>query len=203
MDGLLDPRVWQALIAGGVVALGWLVNGWRVRADARRERRERTRDAHKALYAEIRDVCASYWSEGEAERDAGAVLARMEAEPDFLPFVPREVHGRVFEALLPQIDVLPRQTIDAVVAFYALTASVRGMAEDMRGERFAAMAQGRRIAMFADYVALRRRAFDYGQHTLRLIAAYADGGAAAADRALARLSRPGADRSGPAGRDRA
>ncbi|MBM2577288.1 hypothetical protein JQC91_13345 [Jannaschia sp. Os4] len=199
MTDALDPRLWQALIAGGVVALGWLVNGWRVRTDARRMRAERLRDAHKALFAEIRDVCAAYWKEGEADAFASAIVARMRAEPDFVPFVPREVHGRVFEAMLPQIDVLPRQTIDAIVAFYALVASIQGLAEDMRGAGFATMGQGRRIAMIEDYVALRRRAFTYGKRTLKLISAYADGGAPAAERLLARFSRPDADRSSPEG----
>jgi hypothetical protein len=203
----LDARIWQAAIAGGVVALGWLVNGWRGRRDAARLRRERLRDAHKALYAEIRYTCAAYWGEGEAEAHGRRLVERMRADGGFIPFVPREDNDRVFESMLGQIDILPRQTIDAVVAFYAVLRAIAALAEDMRGARFAGLEADRRIAVYEDYLAMRRRAFDYGQHALSLIEAYASGGRAAAERALADLGRPGlsspvAAPPGPADRDR-
>ena len=203
MDGALDPRIWQALIAGGVVALGWIVNGWRERKDARRQRAARLRDAHKALFAEIRDACAAYWKEGRAEAYAAAMIARMEAEPDFVPFIPREVHDHVFQAMLPQIDVLPRQTIDDIVSFYAAIRSIQALAEDMRGARFAALEPERRLAIYGDYVAMRRRAFLYGQRTLRLIAVYAEKGPEAADRQRVEFSSPAAALPSQEGRDRA
>jgi hypothetical protein len=186
----LDARVWQAFIAGAVVALGWLVNGWQNRRDAARLRRERLRDAHKALYAEIRYACATFWGEGEAEADGRRLIARMRGEPGFVPFVPREADDRVYDAMLPQIDVLPRQTIDAIVAFYAVLRAIGALAEDMRGARFAQLDPERRIAIYADYLAMRRRAFDYGQHALALIEAYASGGREGAERTLARLNAP-------------
>ncbi len=194
----IDARIWQALIAGTVVALGWLVNGWRMRNDARQLRRERTRDAHKALFAEIRTVCAAYWNEGEAEVDRNRLVARMEAEPDFVPFIPREVHDRVFETMLPEIDLLPRQTIDVIVSFYVLVRSIETLSDDMRDESFAALSADRRIAIFRDWHAMRARAFDNGQLALRLIETYAENGAEAADALLARsmrLSSRVADRS--------
>ncbi|UWQ20656.1 hypothetical protein [Jannaschia sp. W003] len=193
----LDARIAQALIAGAVVAAGWLVNGWRNRADARRLRAERLRDAHKALFAEIRDVCAAYWLEGRAEEHAAGLVARMEADPAFVPFVPREVHGPIYAAMIPQIDILPRQTIDWIVAFYALLRSVEAMAEDMRGERFATLEPDRRIAIYRDYIAMRIRAFGYGQRALKLIEAYARGGPEAAERVLAKVSSPVRGRSDP------
>ena len=204
----IDARIWQAVIAGGVVAVGWVVNGWLRRRDAARRRAERLRDAHKALFAEIRDVCAAYWKEGQAEAQAAEVLARMRAEPDFVPFVPRESHDRVFDAMLPQIDVLPRQTIDAIVAFYALVRAIGMLAEDMRGERFPKLEPDRRIAVIEDFFMTRARAFDYGQQALRLIDAFSRKGPDGAQRLLARLqsgavSTPGGDRSSPAGSDRA
>jgi hypothetical protein len=197
----IDSRIWQALIAGGVVALGWLVNGARERADARRLREERLRDAHKALFAEIRDVCASLWSEGRGEAEAEALVARMRADPDFVPFIPRETHGLVFEAMLHEIDVLPRQTIDAIVAFYSLVRSIGALAEDMRGARYARLDPERRIAILEDYGEMRRRAFAYGQGALTLIAAYSEGGATAAEAEAVRLNSPDEARSGPARRE--
>ncbi|KIT16086.1 hypothetical protein [Jannaschia aquimarina] len=204
----LDPRIWQAVIAGTVVALGWVFNGWRTRRAERELRAEKLRDAHKAIYAEIRNVCATYWLEGEAEAHAAALIERMEAEPDFVPFIPAERHDRVYETILPQIDVLPRQTIDAIVAFYALIETIQWLSEDMRGERYSASGPKRRLAVYRDYIAMRARAFDYGQYVLRLILAFSEGGPAEADRVQAEfgsrpVSSPAEDRSSPAGSDTA
>ena len=196
MEGVLDPRIWQALIAGGVVALGWLVNGWRVRQDAGRLRAERTRDAHKALFAEIREVCAAYWLDGAAEARADALMERMAREPGFVPFVARERRGRIYEAMLGEVDLLPRQTIDTVVAFYATVGAVEALAEDMRGDRYPTLAPERRLAIYRDWIAMRARALSYGQAALRIIDAYATGGAAAAER----LAPPSGARAVPGGR---
>ena len=201
MEGVLDPRIWQALIAGGVVALGWIVNGWRVRQDARRLRAERTRDAHKALFAEIREVCAAYWLEGEADARAAALIERMAREPDFVPFVARERRGRIYEAMLGEIDLLPRQTIDTVVAFYATVGAVEAMAEDMRADRYAALDPDRRLAIYRDWIGMRSRALSYGQSALRVIDAYAQGGAAAAERLAPPSGLRALPRRGAAPRD--
>ncbi|MGB3407841.1 MAG: hypothetical protein WBA67_10135 [Jannaschia sp.] len=194
----IDARIWQALIAGGVVALGWLVNGWSQRRDARRLRQERLRDAHKALFAEIRDVCAAYWNEGEAEGHAAALLDRMTQEPDFVPFIPRERHGLIYETMIGQIDVLPRQTIDWIVSFYALIRSIEALAEDMRGERFPTLEPKRRRMMYSDYIKMRQRAFGFGQHALRLIDAYSTDGVPGAEAILSGLNSPEAGRFSPA-----
>ena len=185
----LDPRVWQALIAGGVVAAGWLVNGWQNRREAARLRAERLRDAHKALFAEIRNACAEYWGEGEAERQSEMLLARMEAEPDFVPFIPREAHDLVFGSILPRADVLPRQTIDPIVAFYALVRSIAALGEDMRGDRFRRLEPDRRQAIYRHYIQMRTRALTYGQNAMRLIEAYSDGGPDEADRVKRRMEQ--------------
>lgn len=199
--GPVDPGIRQALIAGGVVALGWWVNGAAARAEARRLRAERLRDMHKALFAEIRDVCAAYWLEGRADDHAARIVARMEADPAFVPFIPREAHGLIFREMIPQIDVLPRQTIDWIVSFYAVVRSIEALADDMRGARFPTLEQARRIAVYRDYIGMRRRAFDLGQTALKLVALYAEpGGPAKVDRLAARISSPEPDRSGPASR---
>ena len=183
----IDTRIWQAVIAGGVVALGWLVAGWQTRREAARLRAEALRDAHKALFAEIRNACADFWADGEADAHAASVMARMEADPGLVPFVPREVHDRVYGELLPRIDVLPRQTIDGIVAFYALVASIAALVEDMRGDRFPTLETERRIAIYRTYVGMRQRAFSVGQNAMKLIDAYSRGGPAEAERMMRRL----------------
>ncbi|SFI48727.1 hypothetical protein SAMN04488095_1020 [Jannaschia pohangensis] len=198
----LEDRLWQALIAGGVIATGWLATAVFGEIERATRKAERTRDFHKALYAEVLNTLEAIWGKGEAEAQGQALLERMEEEPDFVPFIPREHHDRVFVAQLDDIDVLPRQTIDAVVAYYSQVAAIAALVEDMRGDRFQHLSQPRRIAMVADYLDLRRRTFVMGKSVLRLIHAYAEGGPAKAEALAKTLSSPGADPSGPAYRDK-
>ncbi len=194
----LDERLWQALIAGVVIATGWLATAMFAEVERATRKAEATRDAHKALFAEIRDVCATYWSEGRAAQEATVLRERMLSEEGFVPFIPRESHGRIYGAMLGGIDVLPRQTIDSVVAFYSLVASIEALAEDMRGERYAGLEAARRVAIYDDWTAMRDRAFDYGQHALQLIEAYSEGGREAAEARARTLSSRGGGRSVPA-----
>ncbi|MGR3467629.1 MAG: hypothetical protein ACU0CI_07085 [Shimia sp.] len=192
---IVPTGIWQARIAGTVVALGWMVNGHRVRREARRLRDERLRDAHKALFAEIRTTLAQF---AEAGPDVtNALLARMRENDGFVPLIPRERHDRIYSALIAAIDVLPRATIDQIVAYYATIEVLREMAEDIRSEAFGRLEQPRRIAIISDFFATRRRAFSRGELALAVVKAYAEGGADAAEAAAGRLSSPVAGRSAP------
>ena len=174
----IDVRLLQALIAGGVVALGWIVTGWRNRAEARSLKAERLRDAHKALFAEIRTTLALFAEGGPDVTEV--VIKRMEGDPKFVPFIPKESHDQIYQAMIGQIDVLPRATIDEIVAYYSVINSLSALADDMRGEGFKNMEQPRRILLYQDYAATRTRAFRLGELALAVIAAYADGGTEAA-----------------------
>jgi len=198
----LEDRLWQALIAGGVIATGWLATAVFGEIERVSRKAERTRDFHKALYAEVLNTLEAFWGKGEAEAQGQDLLDRMAEDATFVPFIPREQHDRVFTAQLEEIDVLPRQTIDAVVAYYSQIASIAALVEDMRGDRFQKLDQPRRIAMVADYLDLRRRAFYMGKNVLRLVNAYAEGGPAKADAFAKTLNTPDVDQSGPAYRDR-
>jgi hypothetical protein len=188
----LDGRIWQAVVAGGFVALGWIVNGWQERRAQARSKAEKLRDYHKALFAEIRNAVDVFFADGESERDAQTILQRMEQDDDFVPFLPKENLDRVYLALMPEIEVLPRQTIDAIVAFYAQVASIEAFAADMRGTAFRTLPQARRILMYRDYIAMRNRAYLIGMFSLRLIDAYSRNGKAAAERVAVTLSNPDA-----------
>ena len=131
----LDERVWQALIAGLVIVAGWLSTAIFGQIDRTRARAERLRDVHKALFAEIRFALSAIDGDGEGVRWGAELLRRMEADEGFVPFVPRERHDQIFDSVIGQIDVLPRQTIDPIVAYYGQIKAVSQMAEDMRGER--------------------------------------------------------------------
>ena len=193
----LDTRIWQAVVAGVVVAVGWLVNGWQNRRERRAERAERLRDAHRAVYAEISAYLANLVSAEALGAHREATVARMRSDPAFVPFVPRARADRVFEALVGSIHILPRVTIDPIVTYYSHVDAIGALTDDMRGPEFAALAPDRRIAIFEDYMAMKALALDYGRHALRLIEVYADKGKAGAEAEARRLSSSAA---GPSGR---
>lgn len=180
----LDERVQQAMIAGLVIAVGWLTTAIFAELAKARRRAERLRDYHKAIYAEIGNTLESLWDADETESYVAELIDRMQRDESYVPFIPREQHDHVYDAVITELDVLPRQSIDAIVAYYSLIKSVSALAEDMRGETFKKLATDRRVAMYSDYVGMRKQAFLFGKHALRLIKAYSDGGVAAAERVI-------------------
>jgi hypothetical protein len=195
--GGIDARIWQAVVAGAFLALGWWVNGWQNRREAAAAKRERLRDVHRALFAEIGATLANLESEAALEAHRDAVLARMCRDPEFVPFVPKEHGATVFRAIVGDIHVLPRVTIDPIVAYYSQLSAIETLVEDMRSPGFRRLAQERRQAVFADYIEMKRQAFAFGNHALRLIDLYARAGKAAAEAARADISNSAA---GPSGR---
>lgn len=193
----LAVPIWQALIAGLVIAAGWLTTAIFTELGKARAKAERLRDYHKALYAEIGNALATLWDEGQSESHGARTLAAMRGDPDYVPFVPREHNDHIFDAIIGEIDVLPRQTIDAVVSYYSLIKGISALADDMRGQGFRALPQARRILVYSDYLEMRKQAFATGQYALKLILAYADGGADAAERAKRAFSSPDGAPSGP------
>ncbi|TDL81313.1 hypothetical protein E2L08_06485 [Palleronia sediminis] len=176
---LSDPRLWQAVIAGAFVAAGWIVNGAQNRRAADRLRRERLRDVHRALYAEIKHNLANLDSAAALTEFATPVLQRI-VEDDFVPFVPRERNDAVFRTVLPEIHVLPRVTIDPVIRYYSQLAAHDALVEDMRGDSFKVMEAERRAAIYADLIAIKIALVSYGEEATDVIAAYAEGGKPAA-----------------------
>ena len=180
----LETGIQQAMIAGLVIAVGWLTSAIFAELAKARTRAERLRDYHKAIYAEIGNTLESLWDVNETQRYVDGIIDRMEKDLSYVPFIPREQHDHVYDAVIAEIDVLPRQTIDAIVAYYSLIKSVSALAEDMRGQTFRTLATDRRVAMYSDYVGMRKQAFVFGKYALRLIKAYSDGGIAAAERVI-------------------
>ena len=183
----LDPRIWQAVVAGGFLALGWVVNGSRERRAARSLRAERLRDLHRALFAEIGVQVTNLGSEARIRADADALLDRMEAEEGFVPFIPRERGDTVFRSALEDLSILPRVTIDPIVAYYAQLAALAALTEDMRGAAFGRLAPDRRRAIYLDYVEMKVQAFRFGRIATHLIYVYAQDGKDVAEKKAAAL----------------
>lgn len=191
----VDARIWQALIAALVVMSGWLVNGWRNRRSERRLRRARVRDVQKALYAEIR----AYLTVLERDRldIYGANLARRIVEggdgaAKFVPFIPTERNTIVFEAIVAEIHVLPRATIDPVVLYYSQLEAISALIGDLRSPAYAEMGAKRRAQMYLDYISLKQEALALGHDALEAIEMYdvfGEGGVSAWEEYVAREER--------------
>lgn len=174
--GALAPQIWQAIIAGTIVAVGWIVNGAGNRRAARRRRNERLRDVHRALFAEIRAVRTALEGPQSLADHGAAILGMMKADSKFIPFIPREENSQIFGSIINEIHILPRTSIDAVVTFYGQIQVIDALAEDMRGQAFKALPQTRRRAIYADYVELKTRAYILADHAMAVIEAFAIGG---------------------------
>ena len=206
----LDPRIWQAIIAGGFVAVGWIYNGKRNRRDARAFRREQRRDLHRAIFAEIATNLSNLRSADELYARASEVVETMEADESYIPFIPRPARDRIFRQFEGSIHILPRVTIDRIVRYYYLLDRIDAFVEDMRGEAFRALSVERRKNIVSDYFEMQVTALFFGRLANSLIATFEEKGAEAAqeverkmlaedaarrDAALV-LNTPDADRSG-------
>ncbi|WP_208347288.1 hypothetical protein [Pseudaestuariivita rosea] len=180
LDPYVDPRVQQAFVAGAFVAIGWIVNGRQNRRARVRQREERLRDVHRALYAEIASYLENLQSEEALLDYRDQMLEHMQENPDFIPLIPTEHNDTIFRTILPEIHILPRTSIDPVVAYYNQLFAIESFIQDMRGEGFQDLEPERRAAMYSDYIAMKTQALADGRYALKMIDAFAKGGREAA-----------------------
>ncbi|WP_299730060.1 hypothetical protein [uncultured Tateyamaria sp.] len=181
----IDPRVWQAVLAGLFVAIGWLVNGAQNRREATRLRREQRDDVQRALVAEIK-----HYLEVLETEDVDAAWAEMQPRiaHGYVPFLPSEANDMVFQSVLGNIHILPKTVIDPVVKYYSQLKAIEMQIKDSRLPAFVegtdADSRARREAVYEEYLGMKVRARKFA------LAALAKMGADP------RLSSPDAARSG-------
>lgn len=162
MSGLVDPRVQAALVGAGIVAIGWIFNGWQNRMRDRRRRLERVQDVQTALLAEI-----THYVQTLKLFDLNATWSRivtaMEEDDSYVPVVASERNDTLFKAVISEIHVLPEPVIAPVMAYYNQVFAVEAMIEDLRSDLFHNMDQVQRIAMYTDYIALKQEALVRGE----------------------------------------
>lgn len=183
-----SDRIKQALITGTIIAAGWFATFLIQEYRRSEDRFERLRDVHRALYAEIGAYLANIVRDPEQlDAERADIVQQIEADHTFVPFVPQENADRVYRAILSDIHILPRSSIDLVVAFYGQLAAISALVENMSTDRYALLSRERRLRMYQDYIGLREGALFYGNAALRVIAAYGKGGARAATRERAEI----------------
>ncbi|MDO8361088.1 MAG: hypothetical protein Q7T08_13795 [Devosia sp.] len=133
-----------------------------------RNRRERVRDIQTALRAEIRSHrhALEYFEDDER---ASGVIALMESDAHYIPFITREVDPPIFTAIVGDIHILPGSVIDAVVIFYRQAKTLAGMTDDMRDDRYRSLPPNRKVQMYRDYLALGAYALELADDALGAI----------------------------------
>ncbi|WP_299687664.1 hypothetical protein [uncultured Tateyamaria sp.] len=181
----LDPRIWQAVIAGLFVAVGWVVNGAQNRREAARLRREQREDVQRALVAEIKHYLEVL--EGE-DLDAAWEAMQPRIADGYVPFLPSEDNDMVFRSVLENIHILPKTVIDPVVKYYSQLRAIDAQIADTRLPEFVEGTDaGKRVhreLAYLDYLQMKQRARTYAVSALEKMGA-APG-----------ISSPGAARSG-------
>ncbi|SFP17078.1 hypothetical protein [Tranquillimonas alkanivorans] len=171
-----EVRVQQATIAAVVVAAGWFMGFLLREIGQQLSRSERLRDAHRALYAEIQHNLGNLGTAEELQGFGQEMLGRIRDADGFVPFIPRERNDTVFRALVSEIHILPRTSIDPVVQYYSQLAALDALVDDMRGDSFKTMSPLRRADIYTDYIGIKLRLIEYGNEALATIDAYAKGG---------------------------
>ncbi|MEO1688051.1 MAG: hypothetical protein AAFU61_09110 [Pseudomonadota bacterium] len=129
-------------------------------------RRERARDVQIALAAEIRAYVAVLERDDPAEhgrRMEERILQAGDGEDRFTPFVLQERNDTVFQALLPDIQVVSREAVDDVVVYCQQIVAIAAPAEDMRTEGYAGLGGERRAAIHSDCISMKTEALRLGR----------------------------------------
>lgn len=187
-DAYLSPQAQQAVIAGLFIAFGW----WVVAAQNRKRdaalRAERVRDVQRALFAEIRAYLAALKRDDIAVYGA-QIKERILAQPGYFPVIPTEHNDAVFRAIVGDIHVLPRDTVDPVVLYYSQLNAISAMIGDLRGLDVVKIGAERAAGMYHDYISMKLEALELGENALEAIRANIDGRSPVNNPALGRSGR--------------
>lgn len=150
-------RVQQAIIAGTVVSLGWLMTFVFREGSELIERTQRGRDLQKALRAEIEDYFEAL-DDGNNDETINSLRARFElAKTDTaaFPFFPLVSEPVIFNTLSKDVHILPEMVINNTIRFYSMLTDVRLFAEDFRTDNFERLSAERKLLAFEDYIEMR------------------------------------------------
>lgn len=174
LDPYVSPQAQQAIIAGLFVAIGWWVVAFQNRRRAAELRAERVRDVQRALFAEIRAYLAVLRRDDVAAYGA-RIMERILTEPGYFPVIPTERNDAIFRAIVGEIHVLPRDTVDPVVLYYSQLNAIAAMIDDLRVLDVAKIGPERAAGMYRDYISMKVEAIEMGDNALEAIRANIDG----------------------------
>jgi hypothetical protein len=151
LESFLDTAIIATVVSAAVTALGWFASHWSTQRIETQRRNERIIDVQWALLAEIESNLMRY-DEINLDDHLADMEKRMRGKGGFTPFVPRYVTEIVFEAFVPDIHILPTETIRDVVAYYKQEYKLREMVEDLRSDRYRTLPADRKARLYSHYV---------------------------------------------------
>jgi len=175
--GAQNPRyLYQGLMAGGVVAAGWiftfLVQTWREES----ARDKALNETLLALRSEVYDYLSDLLAIWEREAPAGAATeARLQAltavmlghdaagrsvaeriaADGYEPFVPSGKEPVVLTTLAPNLQLLPEDVMQPVIGFYTQLGDGQRLAQDLNGAAYRRLGRARRAAIYFDFEEVR------------------------------------------------
>lgn len=157
----------SGLLIAGSALFGLVFNAALARQDAMRQRWERRDDVMRALAAEIK-----HYRRALLQFPVDDVIEDMapRIRQGYVPIVPSENNATVFQAVLPDIHVLPRAVIDPIVQYYSQIKEIEAAIDDLRSDFFrSGTDEGdntRRLQMYRQYLGVKLRALDYSAAAL-------------------------------------
>jgi hypothetical protein len=159
-----DVRLWQGLLAGLVVVLGWLSTFLFQEERVEQERLAKQNDLLLALRAEILNYM---WKFNEVDfdknlKDLRALRTNRKKVP--LGFIPSQSELVVFRTVLGNLTVVDDTALHWAVQFYTQADDIAVLASDLRAPGFAAANTRRfQIDLLIKYVEMQRQAIRLGK----------------------------------------
>lgn len=150
MELWIGPVIIAAAVSGVISVVGWFVTSWQAIRLEHRRRKERVHDFQVALRAEIAsDRLGFVFTDNDALlRD---VAAKYGSDPTYRPIVPHLASNVVFDAIVPEIHVLPADVIEPVIRYARLHQVLAKFVDDLRAATANGLPAQRAIVMFTDY----------------------------------------------------
>ncbi|WBU59043.1 hypothetical protein [Paracoccus albus] len=181
LDEILAPQAQSAMIAGLFLAAGWWVVAWQSRRRDAKHRADRVRDVQRALFAEIRAYLAVLQRD-QIEEYGAEIAQRIEEEDGYFPVIPTEHNDAIFRAIVAELHILPRDTVDPIVLYYSQLNAIGAMITDLRSLDLVKIGPERAAAMYRDYISMKLGAIELGESALAAIQSNVDGRGAISSR---------------------
>ena len=148
---LTNFRVQQALVAGLVVASGWLITFLLREMSVLLDTNERRRDMIRAVRAEV-ELIKHFAEKVNWEEAMDAIRAAYAADPDYPPFVAYGRQFAVLRRLVDEIEILDTEDqIRAVIDMFQLLDRLEQLEGRFSEVRFASLSQERRCEAVIRY----------------------------------------------------
>ncbi len=179
-DNSSDLRIIQAIIAGALVASGWIVTFSIQELRAEQARKQQEEEMMIALAYEILDELQAKFVDWETFGE-GFQKILDEPEPSKphrgpapsrlskLPFFHTASEKTVFNAMTSDVHVLPKVALSKIIKFYSLFGDYIAITDDLRAAVTHSLPNDRLARLYLDAYEIRRTLREDGLEALRAI----------------------------------